>query len=216
MERNYHVYAKKEAQLAQAIGTAVSRWARLEHAIMSTFATATGLKQRTTAALFIHVKNSSLLLDMTDIAVRHLFLDEEEQDNRKRPEITYWTSIVQYIRELSGDRNYIAHTDIVAHGEGNPDEADWALAEPMIGPSQAAYFAGQDRFIPIGVGEVYELINDMQQVIEALMDFQRDLAARSTSQPKYHEPIARRRPSRKQRQEAARRSPKRPPSPSAQ
>lgn len=210
MEINYHLYAEKEALLAHGVGEAVSRWARLEYFLMSTFAIATGLKQRTSAAIFSQVKAFSLMLDITDIAVKSVFLELEEQTGSKPKEEVFWNSLVAYMRELSGDRNYMAHTSIVAHGEGDPEDADWAQAVPKIGPSPAAVFGGDERFLPMEVAEVRQLILDMQQALEALVEFNQELAAHATSQPKYYAPIARRRPPRKQRQEASRKSPQPP------
>jgi hypothetical protein len=62
--------------------------------------------------------------------------------------------------------------------------------------------------------ELGELLIDFQYLVELLMDFNEALARNDTSHEKYREPVARRRPPRKQRLETARRARSIPPSPS--
>lgn len=199
MEKNYHLYLSKEAALHRAVGDAITRWARLEWALVETFSNAIGCPNKTGAAIFSNVKTFSLLLDITNSAVQCRLSENQE--------IKHWNSLVEYIRELSGDRNYMAHTGTVAYAPGHPDEVDWAIAEAKIGPSTINYLHGNNRFEPMDTLEAEELSRDMQQALEFTMEFSHALANGKTSQEKFYSPISRRRPTRKQRLEDAKKAP---------
>lgn len=191
MEKNYHIYAAKLVELQTLLGRAVAKWANLEACLLSYFAWSVSMTAKSAAQLLIYVKTFSLSLDLTDAAIK-------ERLGAKK-ELVFWNSLVQYIRELSGTRNFLVHAGIIAHGDGHPDEADWALAVPKIGPSMIDYFAGSEKLQPIDAAELEQVTEDLQDAIEQMQQF---LAAlqQGASLEKYQQPISRRRPPRKQRQ----------------
>jgi hypothetical protein len=183
------VYATREADLNGAVGDAVSRWARLDFVLLQIFATALAIPMLTAASLFHHIKAFSLALDLTDSAVQSKLQGASGT--------THWKSLVKYVRELSSERNYIAHTTIVAHGPGSPESGpDWLSTFPRIGPSIIGHLIGK-QFRPVDVAEVRELVKDFQHAIEALMKFHQALQAGEASLQKLPERIPRRRSHRK-------------------
>ena len=205
-EKNFAVYANKQAQLFMVIGDAITRWANLESVLFVTFCTATRLPTKTAAALLVHIRTFSTMLDLVNTAVKCRIESGTEP---------YWNSLIEYVRELSGDRNFIAHNPVIAHGRGHPATADWALIVPKVGPNQTGFYAGITRHDPIDIEEARELVADFQQAVSLAMDFERALKSGSTSHEKFSQPIVRRRPSRKERQEAGKSAPK-PPNQSSQ
>lgn len=195
MEKNYRVFAEKENQLHRAAGALLSRFSNLETQLMFTYSQALSVPHATAAALLAPVKTFSLSLEMTNSAVQLKIAGT--------PATAYWNSLVEYIRELSGDRNFVAHTPVVAHGAGAPSTVDWAEVTPRVGPSMVGHFIGIEKIPALDESEVLELVADTQQAIELLMDFTSALAEQTTSQQKFASPVARRRPTRKQRQATA-------------
>ena len=191
----------KRDELASALGNAISRWANAEFALVSIFATATRLEMSMAAAILTNIRAFSLLSDICNSAVRHRL-------NGAR-ELVYWNSLVEYVVELSGDRNYIAHKAMIFHGTG----LSHFDGENTIGPDLLSVLSGDVKIrLPVDVHELRQLLEDFQQLIELLVDFDQALKKDATSQEKYFVPIVRRRPPRKQRTEAAQRTRGRPPS----
>ncbi len=199
---------KKEDELAQALGHAISRWASVEFNLVAIFAKATGTSNKMAASILRQVRTFSLLLDMCDAAINCRL------DGRR--ELVYWQSLVEYARELSGDRNYMAHHAMILHMPEPADKTPSEPAVPKIGPNILAAMANVDNDIRrvLDQIELGELLIDFQHLVKLLMDFNEALARNDTSHEKYREPVARRRPPRKQRLETARRARSIPPSPS--
>jgi hypothetical protein len=204
MAKNYHVYQQKEALLHQQVGLAVSRWAVLEMQLLMCFAAATRMSDQEVAAFFINVKAFSLALDLVNAAVRNRVA--------KGVGITRWNSLAEYVRELSGDRNFVAHTQVTAHAAGHPDDADWAIAIPKVGPAMAPYLTGTEKMPPMELSEVAEICGDIQEAIELTAEFVQALRSEPPAWPsKFSEPIVRRRPPRKVRLAGGQKAPPRPP-----
>ncbi len=119
----------------------------------------------------------------------------------------YWASAVEYVRELSGDRNHVAHVPLVLHAK-EPYEF-------RLGPSLIDYYAGLGIDAPrreaLDVPKLNELVKDFEAAYAVILDFCEAVQLCGPLPHKYFEPVARRRPPRKQRLEAARRVPKGPP-----
>lgn len=188
---NYHIYAAREEALALAIGRAVARWANLEAQVILICATSLGFDARDASSVISSFKSFALILDFTDKTVKSRI---KEKDAQRR-----WNSIYEYVREISGDRNYIAHQGMVAHGPGNPEEADWSLAEPKVGPSITTHFADKATREPMDTSEVIEICLDIQECVELLMGFNADFGNGPSWPKTFYEPIRRRRPSVSQR-----------------
>lgn len=178
--------------LERAVGDAVGRWANLEAQLALIFANALRLSTRDACKLLVKVKTFSLMLDLVDAAVKIRLPDDAH---------ARWNSIVALVRELSGDRNYIAHTSIVLHGPGDPnDPSVWKDADAKIGPSIIAHMAELRKKDPISLEEALELIEDIQQAVELIMEFSALFQTPDASRDTLVTKIARRRPPRAQRQ----------------
>lgn len=201
---------KKRDALAQALGHAISRWANIEYNLVTIFAKATGTSLKMAASILRQVKTFSLLLDMCHAAVRCRL--------EGTAELVYWQSLVEYARELSGDRNYMAHHALILHAPGPPESMPPELVEPKIGPNILAVMARADdgKRVPLDKTEIEELLADFQQLLVALMGFSNAFETGTTSLDKYCSPIERRRPPRNERLEALRREQGSPPAPSRQ
>lgn len=192
---------KERAVVHSAVGELIGRWANLELQLAMLFATALKLTPTNASLLLVHIKTFSLTMDLVDAAVKINLADRPRQR---------WNSLVGYIRELSGDRNYVAHTPAVFHLK-NPNEAEnWGAAEVKVGPPTLGHLAQTGRLEPIGLEELAQLIEDIQEALHLTLDFQNDLK-QPASNEKFATEIVRRRPPRKQRQESAPRTPKGPP-----
>ncbi|MRU15660.1 hypothetical protein FDP25_09480 [Roseovarius sp. A21] len=134
----------------------------------------------------------SSLLDFVDSAVRIRIKDEHE--------VSFWNSLVEYIRELSGDRNHIAHNPVVAHGNEDPLEEDWDTVTPKVGPAPSSIATGRQKIHPMPAEELVELHNDFQFVCEILKEYNHAKATLHSLPDKFLQPISRRRPSRSERQ----------------
>lgn len=206
MEKNYHLYAQKEMQIAAMVGLAMSRWANLKHALLQLFSVATSMPPVSAARFLAPIKTFSLSLDLTHAALKERLAGH--------PELVFCNSLIDYIRELSGDRNFIAHTAIVAHGPGSPTTVDWAKAEPKIGPAVGAYLLGIEKIPPMSIADVVEIREDIQEAGGLVIDFFLALESGKPLPQKYHKPVSRRRPPRKERLVAGRKKSKSPPKPS--
>jgi len=102
----------------------------------------------------------------------------------------------EYIAELTGDRNYIAHMHLVFAGPMDLADQGDQLMIPML----ASALLEDDGRTPLSVDEVGELGLDFQQAAEYVGGLIVALAASSPGE--FARPIARRRPPRHERQEA--------------
>lgn len=192
----------KMAEVHRAVGEIVGRWANLEHQLTQIFAIALGLNTKHASQLLLHIKTFALKMDLVDTAVK---IKLGERPKRR------WTSLVEFIRELSGDRNYVAHTPVVFHSKGDPNNAAvWEKADVKVGPAPMVRLADTGRVDPVELEELLELINDVQHAVELAMKFQDELKQPASNETLATE-VARRRPPRKQRRESAPRTPKGPP-----
>lgn len=194
-------YFSKRREMSNLIGEAITTWAYIEAMLLNHFAQSLRISPRRAANILIHVKSFSLLLSIVDAATK----DALDGD----PEIVHWNSLVEYARELSGDRNFIAHTPmsddapILFETDGLVGH-DWNKAEPKIGPSLSTQLAKNERIPPMDAQEIWELNADFRQAENALRDFLKYRISPDPSQSKFREPISRRRPSRKLRLEESR------------
>lgn len=182
MDKNYHLYALKDQDLRTGIGTAVSLWAHLEVNILTLGAWAMKLPIGDTALTFSAFKTFALTLDFTQAMCRARI------ENRD-----YLNSLFDLIREVSGDRNFLAHTPVL--GDVG-DQTDWAQAVPKVGPSISALLADTaDKREPMDLAEVAEVCADIQFLIGELSGFQSMLQDAPEPWPeKYLRPIQPRRP----------------------
>jgi hypothetical protein len=189
-EINYADYGHRQAMLHRAIGDAISRWANLEHAILSLASWALNLTERQTASIFRLFMTSALQLSFTDAVVK-LRLPKEI--------LAHWNSLVELARELSGDRNQIAHNPVVAAGEGGPETVDWRTVIPEIGPSLVTHFTGSEKMAPLSQQDIEELVQDFQHAIECLINFRKAVESGPPWPETLLSKVVRRRPSRAER-----------------
>lgn len=184
MEKNYHVYAHKEAFLLSKIGLVVHLWAALENELLHWAAWGVQTDVKSAAKLTSSFKSFSLSLDFTQTACKIRLADQ-----------TYFNSLVELIRESSGDRNFVAHTQIASHGNGHPAETDWALVEPHVGPALRDYLLqAPPKREPMDLHEVAEIAHDIQFLVERLIEFRLLLETGDAWPDKFQRPIASRRP----------------------
>lgn len=204
--KNLDVFARKERELFTTVGEVMSLWARIEFHLLRIFTLALGIKIETAASLLYPVKTFSLAMDLTNAAVRSRVGNEN---------IRSWTTLVEYIRELSGDRNYMAHTTTLAYmPTADLGEADYAKALCKIGPSITGHLVGQERKNPIDLAEATEIALDIQQAIDLLTAFHDRLGSGDASIENFDEPVVRRRPPRNRRRETTHKGNQPPPQPS--
>lgn len=189
MERNYDVYAAKEHHLFAVVGDAMSRWAALENQLLQLFAAAAGISLPMAGAIMTPVKTFQVALQITDQAMKAKLGND----------IRRWATLHNYINELAGERNFIAHTPVVAHGAEDPDAFDWANAEPVIGPSMKGYLVKPQNLGCRSLDEVREIVEDIQQAVELTMSLAQRVAAADHAAQDFDTPITRRRPPKGQR-----------------
>jgi hypothetical protein len=166
-------YLVRESSLHYAIGVAISNFSLVEVHLLRTHAAASGQSIADAAALFSLFKNFTLALQVADLSIKRHLSDERNVD--------WWVSLVEYLRELSGDRNF----------------------EAFLSEMNNKHIREES--------EVIEIALDFKYASELLSDFCANLKSQTTSQSRFFGPIARRRPSRKQRLAEKPQSPKRPP-----
>ena len=184
MTINYHVYSQKELMLHAMVGRVITSWARLENQLLRLIAWGLRISPTDAAAITSSFKTFSLTLDFTQAVCK--------------PRVQYpvfVNSLFDVIRELSGDRNFIAHTEVIGHGAGEPEEIDWSAVDPHIGPAIQEYLTGNTaKREPMDIAEVHEIAEDIQHLVSITMNF---ISALNEGQPlleTYQKPIALRRP----------------------
>jgi len=185
MALNFDVYSRKLAALHANVGRVMDLWANLEAQMLSL--TAWGLKTdiQSTAKICHAFRTFSLTLDFTKSVCAARLTDQ-----------TYLNSWADLMSEISGDRNFVAHTPITAHGfQNNPSTEDWAKAVPLIGPALKEYLSGATpRRSNMDLRDVFEVAEDVQHLISETMGFSRVLASGGALPDKYLHPIPLRRP----------------------
>jgi hypothetical protein len=191
---------RRYMDLAAQIGQAITSFSMIESNLNSLFAHCIGVPQDVAARMLMVVRNFSQALDITDVAVRHRLQGTEA--------LTHWQSLLDYIRELSGDRNYLAHTPIVDHVYGdNP--------RPKVGPHINSYLTGEPpRLHPMTFEDVTELGLDFDEAAEFISTL--NMALAHSSLDRFARPVVRRRPPRGKRQAAALQAQPNPPASSRQ
>jgi hypothetical protein len=179
--------------LASAVGIGISAFALLEVHLATLFATCLGLPTNVTARMLMPVKTFSLMLDMLDVVARHKI--------GSLGALPYWLTLLEYIRELSGDRNFIAHTPIVVHHATSEERELGDIGGPLLGPDLRAFMAGEVKRNPIEVAEVREVAEDFTHAGNLVQVLQRAIV--NSSLETLSRPIERRRPPRAIRQGAA-------------
>jgi hypothetical protein len=183
----------QRGELYLLAGMTISRFAVLETYLVLLFAECLGVPRNVAAALLQPVRNFTTTLDIVDVAVRHKI----ETQNA----LSYWTSLLDYIRELSGDRNYLAHTPVM--------QFDGVLDDPLhlIGPPLVTIIAGDlPRIMMMPETEVRELSRDVEQAVDMCVALW-VAVSKGPLPDKFSRPIERRRPPRGIRQAALRQTP---------
>lgn len=207
MDKNFAIYDRKYAQLRMEVGSVVSFFANLETELLQLASLGLGMDLHDTAKLTSAFKNFSLSLQFTQSVVGPRLSDR-----------TYLNSLVDLISEISGDRNFVAHTSIVAHTSGHPKDADWSKVEPMVGPGAKEYFAdARPKRDPMDTREVAEIALDIDYLVRVTAEFGRMLASGEEWPEKFLKPVGPRRPRlaerRASREESAAASPSTSPRP---
>src|SRR5262249_18326027 len=147
------------------------------------FGACVGLPITVAAKMLSPVLNFSTTLSIIDVVVRHKI--------EASGALPYWLSLIEYIRELSGDRNYLAHSPITSYlPQNTPYPVDLNLAEPKVGPDINAFLTESARRPPMTVRDVQETILDFEQAVVLLADLSSAIADASLG--RLSQPIVRR------------------------
>lgn len=179
------VLREKRNVLARRVGNALTNFVAVEDCVLRIFASASGMPTVMAMKILAHVKTFSVMLDITDTAVCCRIEDAKQQ--------VYWRSLKAYIKDLSGERNYLAHTGIVFHADGPPGSVPEEDVEPKMGPPISSMFTGEKKGSPKDAAEVLELYHDFQHATELAMKFLEIMESGSFSHPELSKSISRRR-----------------------
>jgi len=180
----------KQGILAARVGLAMTTFAMIEVQLGFLFGLSLNLPVNTAAKMLAPVKNFSTTLEIIDVAARHKIEGSAA--------LPYWLSLLVYIRELSGDRNYLAHTPIVNHmpkPESFPEDPQ--NGQPLLGPHVGAFLADNVRRSPLDADEVLEIMRDFEGAVKFVHDLNTAIA--HSSLDTLSQPIQRRRPPRGKR-----------------
>jgi hypothetical protein len=184
--------------LAERVGFAMTAFAMIETQLDFLFAASVSLPINISARMLASVKNFSTTLEVIDVAVRHKLEGSGA--------LPYWLSLLEYVRELSGDRNYLAHTPMINHMPATGTfPIDPQQAQPLLGPPMSAFLGVNARRPPFDANEILEIIRDFEEAVKFTHDLNTAIA--HSSLDKLSQPIQRRRPPR------GKRPPTSPPSP---
>lgn len=186
-------YALEEA-LYTEIGRAISNWSWIEFHLISHFQHALKISRRRAVHILEPVTNFSLSLKIIDAANKDILDDE--------PQLIYWTSLVGYIRELSSDRNMLAHYPVQSPYTAEHFDID---PQPYVGPTDPEYSAKQARRRLLPLDEVRDLVLDFELAAILLADFSRWRFSNHPSPERFLKPIERNRPGRTERRESDKR-----------
>ena len=206
MRNNLHIYEAREKEMAAQIGIALTAWANFEQMLFLISCWALQIEREKAASVVAHFLTFRNQLDFTDRLMRVRL--------ENSPALQSWISLYNYCCELSGERNFIAHTPIVAHAKGPPDKADYAEASPILGPSVRSGLGIKDKRDPMDIHEVRELELDFSHCAKFAADLCNALLLGGPSLENFREPVARRRPSLSERRDEKGKKPptQRPPS----
>lgn len=189
MVLTYAGRTKQEHDVALALGYASLRWQYVERQMLVVLANALGIEQRTANEMFAKIQTFALKLELLEIVVIPKMVDDEWRAK--------WREICAFIRELSGDRNYLMHNSMAFEVQ-----ADLVTTIPKIGFTNAKRTA-YDHL------EIRELEHDFHHAYIDLLLIDSCVRNGQSSADKHREMNVRRRPSRTERLEARKRKPPR-------
>jgi hypothetical protein len=168
----------------------MTAFAMIETQLGFLFAASVSLPIDISTRMLSPVKNFSTTLEIIDVAVRYKL--------KGSGALPYWLSLLEYIRELSGDRNYLAHTPMINHmPQTGTFPIDPQQAQPLLGPPVSAFLGVIVRRPPLDASEILEIIRDFEEAVKFTGDLNTAIAHGSLD--KLSQPIERRRPPRGKR-----------------
>ena len=125
MTNEYSIYANKLNILNSKCGEFIGRFSKLEEEIVTLAIWSLKMDYNSGAAALQTFKNFTPLLEFTHSLLKNRLTEHK-----------HLNSLVEAIRELSGDRNFVAHSYIVIHGpsypnKNEPDYAKCLTSAPM-------------------------------------------------------------------------------------
>jgi len=190
-------YNALKAEFHQALGEAITEWAEVEYVLEHLFGLVVGGHGHTSRLILDPVLAFSVRAQIIDAMVRDRLGTEKDQN-------VYWNSLNEYLRELAGDRNFIAHAPLISHHypkeEGRPRRmGGW----PML--TWPRGLLHEQRILPMGTDDLREIRADFKHARELCGALCEALKSAPRLYGKLLQPIVRRRPPRAERQEAKRR-----------
>ena len=175
---------------------AISKWSSVEVGILSLFAVTNEISMQRAAAIASTFNGFSPLLGITDKSIRERF-----QGDRHNEAIQYWNQLSEYVRELSGDRNNMAHSPIVIHSAEEPDwDAPNSSAAVSVGPSPLLWLADSHKRT-LTSAELCELELDFVHATNCIFQFSSMVTGKTPFPEKSAAQFERRRPPRSSRPE---------------
>lgn len=179
----------KLRKMAELTGRCVSMWGHIEHSLASLLCGLLPTDWNTGCAIFSNINNFSIRLDIVD-SIARLRL-------KNTPELAFWNSLKEYMSELSGDRNNIAHSpSSIAFDPliGNIPDPETAI--PQIGPCPILHTSDKAKRA-IHIEELEELRKDFKECVDLLRGFTSHVVGKHD--PQFRKRIQRRRPPRNKR-----------------
>lgn len=160
METDTHISA--EDYLHLKIGQAISTWSWVEYHLVSHFEHALSISRRRAVHILEPVINFSLRIQIIDAANKDILTGHVSEE--------YWSSLIEFVKELSGDRNMLAHYPVQT-----PFSAQHLETEPIpyVGPTDPEYSARQAKRQTLPLDEVENLVGDFEEAAILLADFSR-------------------------------------------
>ncbi len=174
--------AALQAKVAFGVGRAISEWAMLETRLA--FLAGNALKMEDferIALLASHIRSTSTLIEFVDACVRSRLAGQAMLER--------WNSIIAFVKELLGDRNFLAHNFMTTYRSPSGE------VEIHVGPSLAGSILGKDRRDPMNAEEVHNVCEDIALANDLVEDFHRHCALIGPPPARLFRPISRRRPS---------------------
>lgn len=187
-------YPELQSEIYEALGRAISKWSSVEMSMVTLFSVANNLSMERACKIVSNFTGFASLHQITDISVK-------DQLSKSPSALDAWNELSNFVRELSGDRNNMAHSPVITKSPQEPqmEDADF-VGELLVGPSPTLWVADRHKR-SIDLNELRELDADFTHAMNKLMQFGLVLVRGESFLYKFLEEPVRRRPARRDRQD---------------
>jgi hypothetical protein len=156
------------------IGRVIAIWATLEDQFFLLFKQALGMDELAGSIFYQYVNFGNRLTLLHEVLSITL---------KNRPELTYWKSLRSIANNLSAERNFIAHNQVLIVGEW-PSSVELAA----VNASYEAHFRNQQEKSK-STEDVRTLHREVRMLVDEVNGFKEHLAGTKPSPDKFHAPI---------------------------